>query len=162
MLEITLPPFLQEVRMDDSPLEAGLLFTCKLKTDTDFLGRAALEKQRKIGARKKKICLTVDEWVFAINIFLLSSFNISSCYSDICLLGLEAIYRNGQIVGHVRRADHAYFLDQVRIAETLILRPFIIILLLWFQEVAYGYVSQPDGSKVTPSWIREGDYQVED
>ena len=29
--------------MDDNPLESGLLFTCKLKTDTDFLGRAALE-----------------------------------------------------------------------------------------------------------------------
>ena len=25
--------------MDDTPLEGGLLFTCKLKTDTDFLGR---------------------------------------------------------------------------------------------------------------------------
>ena len=47
--------------MDDTPLEAGLLFTCKLKTDTDFLGRTALEKQRKMGMRKKKICLTVDE-----------------------------------------------------------------------------------------------------
>ncbi len=29
--------------MDDNPLESGLLFTCKLKTDTDFLGRTALE-----------------------------------------------------------------------------------------------------------------------
>ena len=28
-----------QVRMDDTPLEGGLLFTCKLKTDTDFLGR---------------------------------------------------------------------------------------------------------------------------
>ena len=23
--------------MDDTPLEAGLMFTCKMKTDTDFL-----------------------------------------------------------------------------------------------------------------------------
>ena len=35
-----------EVRLDDTPLEAGLMFTCKLKTDTDFQGRAALEQRR--------------------------------------------------------------------------------------------------------------------
>ena len=69
-----------QVRMDDTPLESGLLFTCKLKTDTDFLGRsaenhrclgivnisvlrAALEAQRKEGARKKKVCFTVDDQV---------------------------------------------------------------------------------------------------
>jgi len=114
------PHWHQEVRMDDSPLEGGLLFTCKLKTDTDFLGRAALEKQRQTGARKKKVCFTVDD--------------------DICLVGLEAIVRNGQYVGHVRRGDHAYFIDK---------------------EVAYGYVSNPEGSKITQSWLAEGDYQIE-
>ena len=54
------PHWHQEVRIDDSPLEAGLLFTCKLKTDVDFLGRAALENYRQAGARKKKVCFTVD------------------------------------------------------------------------------------------------------
>ena len=49
------PHWHQEVRMDDTPLEAGLLFTCKLKTDTQFLGRAALEQARAMGARKKKV-----------------------------------------------------------------------------------------------------------
>ena len=47
--------------MDDTPLESGLMFTCKLKTATDFLGRTALEEQRKEGARKKKICFTLDD-----------------------------------------------------------------------------------------------------
>jgi len=60
------PHWHQEVRMDDTPLEGGLLFTCKLKTDTDFLGRAALEAQRKEGARKKKVCFTVDDQVTII------------------------------------------------------------------------------------------------
>merc|ERR1712142_1360627 len=54
------PHWHQEVRVDDNPLEAGLLFTCKLKTDTDFLGREALEKHRQHGVRKKKVCFTVD------------------------------------------------------------------------------------------------------
>ena len=52
------PHWHQEVRMDDSPVEAGLMFTCKLKTDTDFLGRAALEQKRAVGARKKKVCFS--------------------------------------------------------------------------------------------------------
>merc|ERR1711890_88681 len=69
------PHWHQEVRVDDNPLEAGLLFTCKLKTDTDFLGRTALEQKRTLGVRKKKVCFTVEE--------------------DVCLLGLEAIRRDG-------------------------------------------------------------------
>ena len=54
------PHWHQEIRVDDSPLEAGLMFTCKLKTNTDFLGRAALEVKRSVGASKKKVCFTVD------------------------------------------------------------------------------------------------------
>ena len=37
------------------------MFTCKLKTDTDFLGRAALEVKRSVGASKKKVCFTLDD-----------------------------------------------------------------------------------------------------
>ena len=47
--------------MDDTPLEAGLMFTCKLKTDTDFQGRKALEEQKNHGGPyKKKVCFTLD------------------------------------------------------------------------------------------------------
>jgi len=113
------PHWHQEVRMDDNPLESGLLFTCKLKTDTDFLGRAALEEKRKLGARKKKVCFTVDD--------------------NVCLLGLEAIIRNGEYVGHIRRADHAHYLEQ---------------------EVAYGFVHN-NGEKVTQDWLKSGEYQLE-
>jgi len=114
------PHWHQEVRMDDTPLEGGLLFTCKLKTDTDFLGRAALERQRKLGARKKKVCFTVDD--------------------QVCLLGLEAVLRDGEYVGHLRRGDHAHYLQK---------------------EIGYGYVARPDGEKVTPSWLKEGNYEIE-
>lgn len=47
--------------------------------------------------------------------------------------------RNGEYVGHIRRADHAFYLNQ---------------------EVCYGYVSNK-GQKVTPAWLREGEYQIE-
>jgi len=59
---------------------------------------------------------------------------------DLCLVGLEAIIRNGVYVGHVRRGDHAYFIDK---------------------EMAYGYISNPNGGKITQSWIADGDYQIE-
>jgi sarcosine dehydrogenase len=55
------PHWHQEIRIDDMPHEAGLVFTCKLKTDTPFLGRAALEAAKATGPLKKKVCLTMDD-----------------------------------------------------------------------------------------------------
>ena len=57
-----------------------------------------------------------------------------------CLLGLEAVLRDGEYVGHLRRGDHAHYLQK---------------------EIGYGYVARPDGEKVTPSWLKEGNYQIE-
>lgn len=51
----------QDLRHDDTPLEAGLGFTCKLKKDTPFLGREALEKQKTEGLSKRLVCFTIDE-----------------------------------------------------------------------------------------------------
>ena len=31
--------------------------------------------------------------------------------NQVCLLGLEGILRNGEYVGHLRRGDHAHYLD---------------------------------------------------
>ncbi|XP_072604324.1 sarcosine dehydrogenase, mitochondrial isoform X4 [Vulpes vulpes] len=50
-----------DLRPDDSPLEAGLAFTCKLKSAVPFLGREALEKQRAHGLPRRLVCFTVDE-----------------------------------------------------------------------------------------------------
>jgi 4-methylaminobutanoate oxidase (formaldehyde-forming) len=38
--------FARELTTETGPVEAGLLFACKLRTDVDFLGRAALEQAR--------------------------------------------------------------------------------------------------------------------
>jgi len=86
------PHWHQEIRLDDNPLEAGLLFTCKLKTDVDFLGREKLQELRKAGAMKKKVCFSVQE--------------------PMCLVGLEGVLRNGEYVGVVRRADTAHYLNK--------------------------------------------------
>jgi 4-methylaminobutanoate oxidase (formaldehyde-forming) len=40
---------------DHTPLDAGLTFACKLKTDHDFIGRKALEDAIAAGPRRKKV-----------------------------------------------------------------------------------------------------------
>ena len=50
-----------DLRSDDSPLESGLGFTCKLHTDTPFLGRQALEQAKSNGLRKRLAFFTLEE-----------------------------------------------------------------------------------------------------
>ena len=51
--------FGRELTPDHSPVEAGLLFACKLRTDIDFLGRAAVEQAREAGPRRKLVSLAL-------------------------------------------------------------------------------------------------------
>jgi sarcosine dehydrogenase len=82
----------EDLRPDDTPLEAGLAFACKLKTDVDFLGRAALEAQRERGIQRRLAAFTVP--------------------SDVPLFGLEGVYRDGESVGYLRRAAPAFSVDR--------------------------------------------------
>uniref|UniRef100_A0A8I3NJE2 Sarcosine dehydrogenase, mitochondrial n=2 Tax=Canis lupus familiaris TaxID=9615 RepID=A0A8I3NJE2_CANLF len=109
-----------DLRPDDSPLEAGLAFTCKLKSAVPFLGREALEKQRAHGLPRRLVCFTVDE--------------------KVPMFGLEAIWRNGQVVGHIRRADFGFFIDKT---------------------LAYGYIRDPSGGPVSLDFVKSGDYALE-
>ncbi|XP_041481408.1 sarcosine dehydrogenase, mitochondrial-like [Lytechinus variegatus] len=81
-----------DLRSDDTPLESGLGFTCKLKMDTPFLGREALEKQKAEGLKRRIACFTADP--------------------SLALLGMEVIRRNGEVVSYFRRADHAFALNR--------------------------------------------------
>ena len=47
--------FGRELTPDYNPVEAGLLFACKLKTDIAFLGREAVEKAKAEGPRRKLV-----------------------------------------------------------------------------------------------------------
>lgn len=49
------------LRSNDTALEAGLGFTCKMKTDVPFLGREAMAKQKEEGVKNKLACFTIDE-----------------------------------------------------------------------------------------------------
>jgi 4-methylaminobutanoate oxidase (formaldehyde-forming) len=69
-----------DIGPDHTPLEAGLGWAVKLKTNIPFLGREALETQRATKLRKMLAGFTVDD-------------------PDVVLLGRETIYRNGERVG---------------------------------------------------------------
>lgn len=110
-----------DIRPDDTPFEAGLAFTCKLKTPIKFLGREALEVQKTEGITKKLVTFTLDDPLRP-------------------LWGLEGIWRNGEPVGYIRRAEYAFALG----------RP-----------IAYGYVHNPSEGKVTSDFLESGRWQLE-
>jgi 4-methylaminobutanoate oxidase (formaldehyde-forming) len=72
----------RELTTDYNPVEAGLLFACKLRTDIPFLGREAVEKARAAGARRRLISLVLGD-------------------SDAMIWGGELVLRDGVAVGQV-------------------------------------------------------------
>jgi len=77
--------FGRELTPNENPVEAGLLFACKLKTDVDFLGRAAVEKAKADGPHKRVV-----------------SFRVES--PEPMLWGGELILRDGAVAGQVTSA----------------------------------------------------------
>src|SRR3984893_16643261 len=59
-LEKAYRAFGRELTPDYNPVEAGLLFACKLKTDIGFLGREAVERARAAGPRRRLVSLVLD------------------------------------------------------------------------------------------------------
>jgi len=82
-----------DIGPDHSPLEAGMAWAVKLKTDIEFKGRSALLEQKTEPLKKRLACFTVDD-------------------KDCVLLGRETIYRNGERVGWLTSAGYGYTVDQ--------------------------------------------------
>jgi 4-methylaminobutanoate oxidase (formaldehyde-forming) len=59
-LEKAYRAFGRELTPDYNPVEAGLLFACKLGGEAGFLGREAVEKARAEGVRRKLVSLVLD------------------------------------------------------------------------------------------------------
>ncbi|HEY3904899.1 MAG TPA: FAD-dependent oxidoreductase [Streptosporangiaceae bacterium] len=60
-LEKAYRAFGRELTPDYNPVEAGLLFACKLKTDIGFLGRDAVEQARAAGPSQRLVSFVLDE-----------------------------------------------------------------------------------------------------
>lgn len=77
-----------DIGPDHTPFEAGLGWAVKLRSNTDFKGRAATEAQRSDGVKKMLATFTVDP--------------------DVVLLGRETIFRNGERVGWVTSGGYGH------------------------------------------------------
>jgi len=78
-----------DITPDHTPLEAGLGWAVKLKSDIDFIGRAALIAQQSQPRLKRFAGFAVDD-------------------DRITLLGRETIYRNGERVGWLSSGGYGY------------------------------------------------------
>jgi 4-methylaminobutanoate oxidase (formaldehyde-forming) len=78
-----------DITPNDTPFEAGLGWAVKLRKNTDFLGRAALEKAAGAPFAKRFAGFTVDD-------------------PDIVLLGRETILRDGAPVGYLTSGGYGY------------------------------------------------------
>ena len=58
---------------------------------------------------------------------------------QVAVFGQEAIFRNGEPAGYLRRGDYAFYLDK---------------------PIGMGYVTNK-GSKVTKEYLQEGVYEIE-
>jgi sarcosine dehydrogenase len=81
-----------DIGPDHTPVEAGLGWAVKSKTDIDFLGREAIAAQRTIGVRKLLAGFTVDP--------------------SVVLLGRETIYRDGVRVGWLTSGGYGYTIER--------------------------------------------------
>jgi sarcosine dehydrogenase len=77
-----------DIGPDHTPIEAGLGWAVKTKTDIDFRGRGAVEAERQNGVRKLLATFTTDP--------------------SVVLLGRETIYRDGERVGWLSSGGYGY------------------------------------------------------
>jgi sarcosine dehydrogenase len=82
-----------DIGPDHTPLEAGLGWAVKLKSNKDFMGKSALLDQKKNGVKKIFAAFTVED-------------------PKHILLGRETIYRNGKQVGWLSSGGYGYTIKQ--------------------------------------------------
>ena len=78
-----------DITPNDTPFEAGLGWAVKLRTDKEFIGRAALEAQAGRPLAKRLATFVTDD-------------------EDVVLLGRETILRNGEPVGYLSSGGYGY------------------------------------------------------
>ncbi|RLP23879.1 FAD-dependent oxidoreductase [Mesorhizobium sp. YM1C-6-2] len=78
-----------DITPNDTPAEAGLGWAVKLRKNTYFLGRRALEKMSGGALKKRFAGFTVDD-------------------PDVVLVGRETILRNGEPVGYLTSGGYGY------------------------------------------------------
>lgn len=82
-----------DIGADHTPIEAGLGWAVKMKSNIPFKGREAIARQLEYGVKKRLACFVVDD-------------------PDVVLLGRETIYRNGERVGWLTSGGFGHWLGK--------------------------------------------------
>ncbi len=82
-----------DIGPDHTPVEAGLGWAVKMKSNIPFKGRAAIAQQRETGVNKRLACFVVDD-------------------PEVVLLGRETIYRDGVRVGWLTSGGFGHWLGK--------------------------------------------------
>jgi len=132
--------FGRELTPDYNPVEAGLLFACKLGTDISFLGREAVEKARAEGPRRKLVSLVLGEPGAGPRPGPPHTpAHVPEPAAGGAMWGGELVLRDGVAVGQVMSGAWGQTLGAY---------------------VGLAYVRHPGGGVVTAAHLREGAYQV--
>jgi sarcosine dehydrogenase len=78
-----------DITPNDTPLDAGLGWAVKFKSDQDFIGRAALEEKRGRPQGKMLVGFTTER-------------------EDVVLVGRETILRDGKFAGYLTSGGYGY------------------------------------------------------
>jgi len=82
-----------DITPNETPDQAGLGWAVKMKSNVAFLGREAIEEQRRQPLAKRLVCFTMDD-------------------ENITLQGREAILRNGKPVGWLTSGNWGHTIDK--------------------------------------------------
>jgi 4-methylaminobutanoate oxidase (formaldehyde-forming) len=78
-----------DITDEDTPLEAGLGFACRLDDESQFIGREALLRQRDSGVRKRLVQFVLED-------------------PEPLLYHNEPVYRDGEIVGYISSGNYGH------------------------------------------------------
>jgi len=82
-----------DIGPDHTPVEAGLGWACKTRSNVDFQGRAVIERQLAEGVAKRLACFTLDD-------------------PEVLLHGRETIFRDGEQVGWLTSGGYGHTVGQ--------------------------------------------------
>lgn len=107
-----------DLRTTDTPIEANLERLCR--TNGKYKGHEIVAKQRAEGVKKRLTYFTMDKAV--------------------ALWGNEGVYRNGEAVGFLRRADFGHTINK---------------------SIGNAFVKRADGQTVTDEYLEQGTYEID-
>lgn len=108
-----------DLRPDDTPIETNLDWLCR-RTNAVYKGQQIIAEQRANGINKRLAHFTIDE--------------------KIPLWGFEGVYRNGEAVGILRRADFGHTITK---------------------SIGNALIKGLNGHTITDDYLQQGKYEID-